>query len=126
LRGAYNVGLCGWLAALVMPFFVPIDGLLLLAGVYGFLFVGNLLINTRFLLQKDAHLPKKNRCMVITGLALFALCDVNVLLYNLPDYFPGMEDVMLPFYTFIWVFYLPAQGLLALSGIKWYKKSESL
>ena len=93
-----------------------LESVIALAGVYAFLFVINIGVNILFYRNKETRLPKRNRALVLTGLILFALCDINVLLFNLPYYIGGPLWLT---YTFplIWVFYLPSQGLLAISGL---------
>lgn len=91
--------------------------LVALSGIYAGLFMANIFINVKH----GKTLP--NRLLVIGGLILFALCDVNVLLFNLPRQFNF--PVTFPWaFTLIWVFYLPAQALLAISGIRFGKLGE--
>ena len=80
------------------------------AGIYAFLFGVNLLINVK------ARKQINNAPLILTGLTLFALCDVMVLLYNVPIYFRIIPWLMGVF-PLIWVFYLPAQLLLAVSAM---------
>jgi len=91
-------------------FVVFINGwLIVLSGIYAALFITNIAVNFNF--------QKINRPLVLTGLILFALCDINVALLNLPRHF----DINLTFpWTFrlIWVFYLPSQLLLAVSATR--------
>ncbi|MDR1541627.1 MAG: lysoplasmalogenase family protein [Clostridiales bacterium] len=56
--------------------------------------------------------PRPNRIITPLGMILFLLCDLFVGLYNLPTNFSSV------FQIFIWVFYLPSQCLLAVSGMK--------
>ncbi len=58
-------------------------------------------------------LPRTNRRLVNTGMALFLLCDVHVALFNTLD----ASNPYFPFAAFfMWFFYLPSQVALALSG----------
>ena len=59
--------------------------------------------------------PYPNRILVPLGMLLFLLCDINVMLFHeLPNNsFAGSVA-----WVFIWIFYLPSQVLLALSGAK--------
>ena len=117
---------------LAVPFLVLtvalafINGALLaLSGVYGGLFVANLVVNIRFFRQKGAPqtLPRLNKGLALVGLFLFALCDINVLLFNLPQEL-GLP-VTFPFaFGLIWVFYLPSQMLLAVSGVRFNAKNK--
>ena len=73
---------------------------------------GALLLSV-FLLAYTSLLPKKNRRLVMTGMALFLLCDIHVALFNIA----GTDNPYYPFASFfMWLFYLPAQVLLAVSG----------
>ena len=84
---------------------------IMLGAVYASLFVANIVINLK------TRLPKLNWALTLAGLVLFALCDINVLLFNLPRYFDvahGISNVVFPL---IWVFYLPSQLLLAISAL---------
>lgn len=52
--------------------------------------------------------PSTNRYMVVYGMILFLLCDINVLLYNIIGFTNSKR--------LIWLFYIPSQILLSLSG----------
>lgn len=95
-----------WAAAL---FF---GSVVVLAGIYACLFGLNIFVNFR------AKRPRVNYCLVLVGLILFVLCDLNVMLYNLPKYM-GMGGIFKGAYTMIWIFYLPSQALLAASAVRW-------
>ena len=56
---------------------------------------------------------KINKYMVACGMILFLLCDINVALGNMPSLAYQLST------SLIFVFYLPSQLLLALSGIDW-------
>ena len=53
------------------------------------------------------------------GLIVFALCDINVLLYNLPDFIEIHSHFILSLLEFagnaMWAFYLPSQVMIAVS-----------
>jgi hypothetical protein len=83
-------------------------------GLYAALFLFNICVTVKL----RRVIP--NGLMVLTGLFLFALCDINVLLYNLPRYF-GIFSGLRGTYPLIWLFYIPAQGLLAGSAIDFAK-----
>lgn len=69
--------------------------------------------------------PKPNKYMVAWGMIFFLLCDINValrnatILFSLPQSFTtltyGLSTVL------IFIFYLPSQLLLAISGVDWNK-----
>ncbi len=60
-----------------------------------------------------APLPQVNRRLATAGMMMFLLCDIHVALFN-------TLTASNPYYPlasfFMWLFYLPAQVLLALSG----------
>jgi len=98
----------------VVVLFAFVNGaLLVLAGTYAALFLTNIAVNMKFC--------KINRPIVLTGLILFALCDVNVVLFNLPHYLGTAATFPWAFWL-IWVFYLPSQLLLAASAFPRLKK----
>lgn len=74
--------------------------------LYGTLFTGNVLLSVRRL----------HCCRITAGLVLFYLCDINVLLFNLPGFFelgPGLRHFCLDIAAVLmWVFYLPGKILL--------------
>lgn len=101
------------------------NALLALAGTYAVLFMVNIAVNIHYFRQENTLLPKLNKTLLLAGLILFALCDVNVALFNLPRQFEGLlPDVFPQAFYLIWVFYLPSQLLLAISGIAFPKAKE--
>ena len=56
------------------------------------------------------------------GLMVFALCDINVLLYNLPTLFNIRSHFVLTLFEFagtmMWAFYLPSQVMITMSPKK--------
>ena len=93
------------IAALAM---VWLDGIYVVTAMYGTLFVTNIYLSARHI--------RRNRALVMTGLLLFAACDICVLLFNLPRYM-GAPEVLRIVFPLIWVFYLPSQVLLAVSAV---------
>lgn len=71
---------------------------------YAFCFFFNFL--SAFYACKKA--PSKKQTLFLIGLFLFALCDVNVVFYNL-------TDNTLSFYL-MWIFYAPSQTFISLSS----------
>lgn len=77
-----------------------------LAMLYGVLLV------SVFILAGTSPLPRINRRLVMTGMALFLLCDIHVALFNILS----ASHPYYPFAAFfMWFFYLPSQVLLAVS-----------
>jgi len=112
----------GLVAVLVAIAFMS-GSVIALGGIYATLFSLNLVVNFKFFGNEKTRLPKLNRVLVLAGLVLFMLCDVNVLLINLPRYF-GAPQWLSSFFPLIWVFYLPSQGLLAVSAVGFERGSE--
>ena len=115
LHSAWLIKLVGVTVVSVVVFIAyRRESLIALGGIYALLFIANIAVSSRFF--------KKNKALVLTGLILFALCDINVLIFNLPQF--GV-DINFPWaFTLIWVFYLPAQLLLAVSAVDWSKAKE--
>lgn len=61
---------------------------------------------------KTNKYPNPNKYMIILGMFLFLLCDICV----------GLSNLIGIFYNLIWLFYIPSQILLALSGYD-YKRN---
>jgi len=87
-----------------------LDSIIALAGMYAALFLVNLCLNFKH------RRVNRNGTFVFVALVLFALCDVTVMLYNVPRYM-GVMPVLMRLYPLIWIFYLPAQAMLAISAI---------
>ena len=98
---------------MLLTFFVD-DILIVLAAVYAALFVQNLLTNFY-----QIHHP--NRRLILIGLILFALCDINVLMFNLPNFINFPQSMASVAHSLIWFFYAPAQVLLAFSAVNFRK-----
>jgi len=110
----------GHIGLIILPFLIALiffafigQALFALAGIYAGLFIINIAVNIRFC--------KFNRGLILLGLILFALCDVNVLLFNLPRQLGTFEIFPWAFY-FIWMFYLPSQILLPVSAVAYKKR----
>lgn len=86
----------------------------LLCLLYGCLITTSLITAIRTF--KAKFFPLYASVMISTGMVLFFMCDVNVLLFNILEqsgsYFAGVCGFL------IWLFYLPGQVMLALSGYK--------
>ena len=76
---------------------------------------------TAFRTFEKRILPKVNFMVVSLGMVFFILCDVNVALYNI------FQSIGFSIYNpatnvtsyLIWLFYLPAQVFITLSGFSW-------
>lgn len=93
------------IAVLFSVFFFLQDNFLLVGSIYAANLAGN------FVEAVSGY--KKYRttsfALLSIGFFLFILCDINVLLYNLPEYSNAFSAIV------IWFFYLPSQILLLLS-----------
>lgn len=86
--------------------FVPFDALFLLAGVYAVMLVLAVLRAIAWARRSEGSAKPM---YVMLGMVLFLCCDVFVMLFNVAG--AGIFAVL------SWVFYLPSQALLALSGV---------
>lgn len=107
---AHLAGLAAGVAAGLDPF-------ALAAGFYAAGLLENLLCS--FLSWRAERSPARWR--TAWGFVLFALCDVNVALFNLPGVLPSMpgwytQGVYEAASALMWFWYLPGQALLALGG----------
>lgn len=67
--------------------------------------------------------PKLNSQMIALGMILFLLCDINVGLYNILGFIAFRNKTLNIIYNIssisMWLFYMPSQVLLSLSGYKY-------
>ncbi len=110
---------------LVYLVYVPIVGIHERNVVYtsAFYFVCILTsVASSFRAFRRKTLGSPQEVLVCVGMVLFLLCDICVGLYNVPHYGQNqktMHIVSVWAFHLIWVFYLNAQVLLALSGRRW-------
>lgn len=103
---------------LINKFLLKINFLLLIGLYYGIC----LLSSTSKAIQayKNKSYPKINSKFIVWGMILFLFCDINVALYNLikSSAMFNFSTRLLYNISFIsmWLFYLPSQVLLSLSG----------
>ena len=86
-----------------------------IAIVYAALFVQNLAAHIKYYRNGEA-LPGINRGIMLIGLILFALCDINVLMFNLPRFIEFPQELANLGHRLIWFFYGPSQLLLGVSA----------
>ncbi|MBR2929621.1 MAG: hypothetical protein IKC32_00170 [Clostridia bacterium] len=117
VRIAHLVSRCGGiLLSLLLPFLILGDGVDLLSVVSVVYFV-NILLNAIF-----AFISFKRSPMLALGLLLFVACDIFVALANLGGYIKLGGELYLAlksvgFNRIAWLFYVPSQTLIALSGV---------
>ena len=103
----FKVGLFFSVVAIIVHLLFSLQPLYIIAGLYAFLIVSCFIATFR------TALPKFNLFCVRIGMALFILCDIHVALYNqLSQGFCYYRFVAIA----MWLFYLPAQLLLAMSA----------
>lgn len=89
---------------------------LIFAVYYFILFVSNTMDAIGILFRSK----RKPRILFACGLLAYFLCDINVAIFNLEDYLTIDETIYTQIYNFsviaMWMFYLPGQVLIALSG----------
>jgi hypothetical protein len=87
--------------------------MLALGVFYAFLFITNLISLT---VKRTADIF--DRRLFVIGLVLYALCDLNVAIYNFPSFFES-NSILSTIYASsglaMWLFYLPGQVALTLS-----------
>ena len=93
--------------AVLVHLFLPFQPLYVIAGLYA------VLIGSCFFATFRTKLPKFNLYCVRIGMASFILCDINVALYNQLQTSSSYYQLIT---VAMWLFYLPAQFLLALSA----------
>lgn len=120
MTGCFVIAVVVWVL-----FLYTNDAIIFLAITYATLFLTTIAVTFLYFNQNKApKLPRFNKILIVLGLILFALCDINVMLYNLPRYLHvriisiHVQDNI---NALIWIFYLPSQLLLAISGIKYYQ-----
>lgn len=90
-----------------------------LAIFYGICLITNVILSIR-IWRRDLY-PNPNKVMITVGMIFFLLCDINVALYNILEknnVMYGISSVAM------WLFYLPSQVLLSLSGYDFNKGRE--
>jgi len=89
---------------------------LIFAVYYFILFVSNTMDAIGILFRSK----RKQRILFACGLLAYFLCDINVAIFNLKDYLTIDETIYTQIYNFsviaMWMFYLPGQVAIALSG----------
>ena len=112
LRNYLIIFLCIIASYLIVNFYIiKIEFLYAIALFYAFGLVINVVKAIKA--SKNGLFPSPNKYMIVLGMILFLLCDINVGLFNtIAQQFSNTS------YVLIWFFYLPSQVLLSLSGWK--------
>ena len=97
---------------------IEIDFLIAIGIFYGICLISS--IKEAFRLYKFDFNQDTNR-MILFGMMLFLLCDISLGLNYILDDFKNMDHILNFLksisYISIWIYYLPSQILLALSGV---------
>ena len=107
------------LTACFAPFYFFFDPVGVAAVLYACFFACDLIINVRMYTIKNNFIPRKNKILILTGLCLFLLCDLSVVVFNLPRYYAVSGGVTQTAYVVMWICYLSSQLLLSVSGLKY-------
>lgn len=98
------------IAYLLLGYFnYNVDLLIFLSLFYGVCILFSLYISVKII--RKGKYPYPNNQLILYGIVLFICCDINVAL----SYMGVLDNLT---FNLIWVFYLPSQSLLALSGYK--------
>lgn len=101
--------------------FVKMDLILPISLCYGICLIVN--VHKSIVIFKQNLYPKPNGAMIAFGMVLFLLCDMNVALYNIFKYASQTDGIMYRISSVsMWLYYLPSQVLLALSGYEFEKQ----
>lgn len=105
---------------IINSFIVKIDFLIVIGFYYAITLLTSLIKSIKACKYKIY--PSPNRYMIVIAMVLFLLCDINVLLYNIRDFISLPSQIGNIIYNIssisMWLFYLPSQVLLSLSGYK--------
>jgi len=85
--------------------------LILICLFYSCLLTTSLITGIRTL--KTNYFPLYSSVLISIGMSLFFMCDINVALFNI---FRSGNHISIISGILIWIFYVPAQVMLALSG----------
>lgn len=112
LRNYLIIFLCIIASYLIVNFYIiKVEFLYAIALFYAFGLITNVVKAIKAC--KNGLFPSPNKYMIAFGMVLFLLCDINVGLFNtIAQQFSNIS------YVLIWLFYLPSQVLLSLSGWK--------
>ena len=112
---------------IVNLYIVKIDSLVLIAFYYAICLLSS--TYRALSLYKNQKYSQVNIKMISVGMILFLLCDINVALYNIiglvaisSKYINLLKNLS---YVSMWLFYLPSQVLLSLSGYSGKYLNES-
>lgn len=110
---------------LIVNFFViKIDVLFAVALFYSICLIDSVVRGIKAC--KNNLYPYPNKYMIAYGMILFLLCDINVGLFNINRFINVSGDfgklLHNTSFLLIWIFYIPSQVLLSLSGCDFNKK----
>lgn len=118
-----------WLAVYMVlrGFHMDKDPLLPVAAFYFITILHNVIVAVK----NAVSVPSWKRIVFASGMFLFLLCDINVGIYNMSGFLAVDNGFYQKMYSFaeiaMWMFYLPAQVCIAISGLsaekaRWLEK----
>jgi len=110
------------IAVCFVPFYFAYDLIIATAAVYAGFFIYDVVANINVYKNGNIEFPRVNRAVILAGLILFMICDLNIIFFNLPRYFSVPKYVADRVYPIIWVSYLSSQVLLSVSAFKFKRK----
>lgn len=103
---------------IVNLFIADMDILIGISLYYSILLINNVVKSIR--VCKNSLYPYPNKYMIVLGMILFFLCDINVALRSISGHIYSLwnfsDSFTHTFSSLVWVFYIPSQVLLSLSG----------
>lgn len=102
---------------IINKFVIELDFILVIGLFYGICLLNSVVKAVKAYKYKTYPIP--NRQMILIGMMLFLLCDINVALYNILGYIGKVNVFYNISFVSMWLFYLPSQVLLALSGYRY-------
>lgn len=122
-----NIIAAGFIISVLCLLNVQIDVLLVLTCIYFTFILHNTIMAVKLIGKgKQRGSADINKIFFGIGMSLFLLCDIHVGLFNLSSYFNLEQYHAGWLYRWasvaMWIFYLPSQVLLVLSGKNYNKK----
>lgn len=104
-------------------FIIEVDFLLLVGLFYAICLIISVLKGIKA--YENNSYPSPNKYLIAIGMIFFLFCDINVFLYNFLGSIFISSEIVEKLYNIsfiaMWLFYLPSQVLLAISGHKFSK-----
>ena len=102
----------------IVKAFLNVDLIVFISICYGVSLITN--VYKSIVIFRKKLYPNPNAAMVALGMVLFLLCDINVAMYNILEHVHKTGGIIYRIASVsMWLYYLPSQVLLALSGYKY-------